>query len=75
MGINAPELAKLPAIAKAFGVKVAALFDDEKAEAQAAKAKSIANRRSVKLQKALEKLKPNEQQLDLKQFEVLAGQK
>jgi len=74
-GIKAPELAKLPAIAKALGGTGAELFADEVVSPQAAKARVSPNRRSVKLQKAFEKLKPVEQQLVLKQVEGLAGQK
>jgi transcriptional regulator with XRE-family HTH domain len=75
MGIKAPELAKLPAIAKALGVTVAELFVEGPGSYQAAKTRGNPNRRTVKLQKAFEKLKPVEQQLVLKQVEGLAGQK
>jgi hypothetical protein len=40
-----------------------------------AKPRGNPNRRTVKLQKAFEKLKPVEQQFVLKQIEGLAGQK
>ncbi len=75
MGIKAPELAKLPPIAKALGVTVAELFEEGQSGHQAAKARGNPNRRTVKMQKAFEKLKPVEQQLVLKQVEGLAGQK
>jgi transcriptional regulator with XRE-family HTH domain len=74
-GTKAPELAKLPAIAKALGVTVAELFEEGQTGQQAAKARGNPNRRTVKLQKAFEKLRPVEQQLVLKQVEGLAGQK
>lgn len=74
-GTKAPELAKLPAIAKALGVSVAELFEEGKTGEQTAKARGNPNRRTVKLQKAFEKLKPVEQQLVLKQVEGLAGHK
>ena len=74
-GSKAPELAKLPAIAKALGVAVAELFEEGQTGQQAAKARGNPNRRTVKLQKAFEKLKPVEQQFVLKQIEGLAGQK
>jgi transcriptional regulator with XRE-family HTH domain len=74
-GTKAPELAKLPAIAKALGVSVADLFKEEPGGSQAAKVRMSPNRRAIKLQKAFEKLKPVEQQLVLKQVEGLAGQK
>ncbi len=75
MGIKAPELAKLPAIAKALGVSVADLFKEEPSGSQAAKVRVSPNRRAIKLQQAFEKLKPVEQQFVLKQIEGLAGRK
>ncbi len=75
MGIKAPELSKLPAIAKALGVSVADLFAEPQGKEQAAKQKRNPNRRTVKLQKAFEQLKPVEQQLILKQMEGLITRK
>jgi transcriptional regulator with XRE-family HTH domain len=60
MGIKDPELAKLPAIAKALGVSVADLFKEEPGGSQASKMRVSPNRRAIKLQKAFEKLKPVE---------------
>lgn len=75
IGAKAPELAKLPIIAKALGVTVAELFVEGVEGRQADKTRGNPNRRTVKLQKAFEKLKPIEQQLVLKQIEGLAGLK
>lgn len=74
-GAKAPELAKLPLIAKALGVTVAELFEEGQGSQQAAKVRVSPNRRAIKLQKAFEKLKPVEQQFVLKQIEGLIGQK
>lgn len=73
--IKAPELAKLPAIAKALGMSVADLFKEETSGSQAATVRVSPNRKAIKLQKVFEKLKPVEQQLVLKQVEGLAGRK
>jgi transcriptional regulator with XRE-family HTH domain len=75
-GINAPELAKLPAIAKALGVGVPELFEEGGGQKKtAAKSRGNPNKRAVKLQKAFEKLKPLEQQLILKQVDGLAAKR
>jgi putative transcriptional regulator len=64
-GIKAPKLGKLPAIVNALGVTVAELFEEDQSGQQAAKVRVSPNRRTVKLQKALEKLKPVEQHMGL----------
>jgi len=74
-GTKAPELAKLPAIAKALGVTVAELFNESHGRHIAAKIKANSNRRTVKLQKAFEKLKPTEQLFVLKQIEGMSASK
>lgn len=74
-GTKAPELAKLPSIAKALGVSVADLFVEGQHKEPVAKARGNPNKRAVKLQKAFEQLKPVEQQLILKQITGLVGKK
>lgn len=74
-GLKAPELSKLPSIAKAFSVTVSELFTEEQKRIQVTKIKDIPNRRTIKLQKVFEKLKPVEQQFVLKQIEGLIGTK
>ena|GEM_PF-3014111 len=76
IGIKAPELAKLPSIAKALGVTVPEPFEEGSGQKKAAtKSRGNPNKRAVKLQKAFEKLKPLEQQLILKQVYGLAAKR
>jgi transcriptional regulator with XRE-family HTH domain len=71
IGIKAPELARLPLIAKALGISVATSSRTSKT----AKVRVSPNRMTVKLQKAFVKLKPVEQHLVLEKIEGLFGQK
>ena len=76
MGIKAPELAKLPALAKALGVTVPELFaDTQNVHQTASKTRGNPNKRAAKLQKVFEKLKPAEQQLILKQIEGIVAKR
>lgn len=66
-----PEVAKLPALAKALGVQIEELFRDERPAGEPQTKIKRKNSREVQAQEAFRRLKPEEQRAMLKQMRTL----
>jgi transcriptional regulator with XRE-family HTH domain len=70
-GLANPEVAKLPALAKALGISIAELFQ-EGAHEEAGQKIRRKNSRDIQAQEVFRKLKPEEQRTILKHMRALA---